>query len=365
MTRCLGPLPTSRTPASLQWVGAPTACAKHWTWLAPPPKNNPPAPTTPQIASLLDQELASAGPVLEAEADRVAALGAAAEEAARHNRCVCMSACVTCHEGVAPDTHKQHNHSLVRQSTAAAACRSLVAAARRKVDLLQGMLTALLQQQQGQQQQEDTSSQIPELRAHLSAAQVRVYACVPYSTPQHGMAWHGSCPPAAPQAVTSFILIVKHQRMSIVAMLHHPTPRPLAAYSLLRTVSPHPSPSPCTIPPPAPPAHTHTHSLCSHLQSRLAAAEGRMAELASQLNLMTAAGGALAQQLGQQQEAAAAAAAAARQVRAAAAAAAAAGVTCQTCRLLTMCVLRGFAVGHNYCLSGASKPCLASLASIS
>lgn len=39
-----------------------------------------------QVASLLDQELSSAAPVLEAEAGKVAALGAAAEDAAKSNR---------------------------------------------------------------------------------------------------------------------------------------------------------------------------------------------------------------------------------------------------------------------------------------
>lgn len=42
---------------------------------------------TLQVATLLDEELSSAAPVLEAEAGKVAALGAAAEQAAQGNRC--------------------------------------------------------------------------------------------------------------------------------------------------------------------------------------------------------------------------------------------------------------------------------------
>lgn len=61
-------------------------------------------------------------------------------------------------------------------------------------------------------------------------------------------------------------------------------------------------------------SHVHTLAAAATPQSKLSPAEGRMAELDTQLALLQASRGALGQQMEQQQEAAAAAAAAARQV---------------------------------------------------
>lgn len=186
--------------------------------------------------------------------------------------------------------------------------RSLMLGARRKVDLLQGMLTALLQQEQQQGSQhlqgrpaaavasfatttgakQGAGRQIEELRQQLTAAQVGIgngthfMVCAFKSALIHF--WTLAC--AVCLCIESSQPARAHQRQ-----LQPPkqVPECLSDHCLA------------------------WHAVCL-LQSKLSAAEGRMAELDTQLQLLTGASGALQQQLEQQQDAAAAAATAAHQV---------------------------------------------------